>query len=186
MQEDYPRSCRFATGSRMEGPSLHPAAQWLPEVMDVPLAMSDAALLAACRIETFRPHGPGGQHANRTDGGVTVQCQDHREQRRNQMEALRRLRLRLACSVRGQGRRDWLMPWLRQGRFLIGASAGAYPQVVAVALDALAAHAGGLAETAADLGCSTSQLARLLCADKEVRQAADAVRAQHGLGRLHD
>jgi hypothetical protein len=117
---------------------------------------------------------------------VVVQCQDHRERARNQAVALRHLRLRLACTQRGLGRREWLEPWLRGGRFTIGPTADAYPQVVAVALDALAAQTGNLAGAAAEMGCSTSQLAKLLCADKEVRQAADALRAQHGQGRIHD
>lgn len=163
--------------------------------MESPLTLSDAALLASCRVEAFRSHGPGGQHANRTDSavrlthvasGTVVQCQDHRERGRNQSEALRHLRLRLACTVRGQAQRAWLTPWLRGGRFQLGASAVAYPVVVAVVLDELAQHAGSLVAVAEALACSTSQLAKLLCADKEVRHAADALRAAHGLGKIHD
>lgn len=163
--------------------------------MTAPFLLPDAALLAACRVESFRSHGPGGQHANRTDSavrlthlasGTVVQCQDHRQRGRNQDDALRRLRLRLACTLRDQGRQEWLAPWLRGGRFLLGPAAEAFPAVVAVALDALARQAGNLAAAAAELGCSASQLAKLLYADKEVRAAADALRAAHGLGHIHD
>ena len=159
-----------------------------------PYALPDAALLAACRVETFRAGGPGGQHVNRTESavrlthaasGTVVQVQDHRERRRNHGEALQRLRLRLALAVRGCAQREWLDRH-RQGRQLkLGAQAQEYHLVVAVALDALDSHAGSLAGAAEGLGVSSSQLARLLTADKEVHAAANALRARHGQGALH-
>jgi protein subunit release factor A len=66
---------------------------------------SDAALLAQCEVETFRAGGPGGQHQNVTDSavrlrhrptGLTVTCRAQRSQYLNKMDALRRLRLKLA------------------------------------------------------------------------------------------
>jgi len=159
-----------------------------------PLALDDHALLATCRVETFRSHGPGGQHANRTDSavrlthlvsGVVVQCQDHRHQARNQADALRHLRLRLACTVRGQSDRQWLAPWLVGSRIRLGANADGYPRAVAVALDALAEHGGSLVDAAAAVACSSSQLVKLLTADKEVHQAANAIRLNAGLGIIH-
>jgi protein subunit release factor B len=162
--------------------------------MPAPYALPDAALLAACRVETFRAGGPGGQHLNRTESavrlthdasGTVVQVQDHRERLRNQDEALRHLRLRLALSVRGQSQRAWLDRH-RQGRQLkLGAQAQEYHLVVAVVFDALDAHQGSLAAAAGDLGVSSSQLARLLTADKEVHSAANALRARHGQGAIH-
>ena len=65
----------------------------------------DAALLAQCRMDTFRSGGPGGQHQNTTDSGVrlvhepsgvTVVARDERSQHRNRALALSRLRERLA------------------------------------------------------------------------------------------
>ena len=61
----------------------------------------DEALLAECRIETFRSGGPGGQHQNRTESGVrlthlptgiVVTARDSRSQHRNRRIALARLR----------------------------------------------------------------------------------------------
>ena len=151
-------------------------------------------LLAACAVETFRSHGPGGQHANKTESavrvthrasGVTAQCQDHRERARNQAEALRRLRLRLALVERGVSRPEWLAEQRRGTRIALGPGSDSYPLVVAVLLDALTAAAGALAQAAAATGLSTTQLAKVLTADKEVHQAANAVRAAHGLGAIH-
>lgn len=74
-----------------DGPDLDPDA--IPE--------DDAALLAECRVDTFRAGGPGGQHQNTTESGVrlvhlptgiTVTARDERSQHRNRGLALRRLR----------------------------------------------------------------------------------------------
>ncbi len=121
-------------------------------------ALVAAELLAACAVETFRSHGPGGQHANKTESavrvthrasGVTAQCQDHRERARNQAEALRRLRLRLALHERGASRPEWLAEQRRGTRIALGPGSDSYPLVVAVLLDALVAAAGALAQAAA-------------------------------------
>jgi ribosome-associated protein len=76
--------------------------------MDAPFEIpeSDADLLAACDVETFRSGGPGGQHQNVTDSGVrlrhrasglVVTSRARRSQHLNKQECLRRLRLRLAA-----------------------------------------------------------------------------------------
>jgi len=69
-----------------------------------PIPEDDDALLAECRIETFRSGGPGGQHQNVTESGVRLvhlptgvraTARDERSQHRNRVLALRRLRERL-------------------------------------------------------------------------------------------
>jgi protein subunit release factor A len=73
-----------------------------PEARDVPA--DDEALLAQCRVETFRAGGPGGQHQNVTESavrlvhlptGVRVTARDERSQHRNRALALERLRAKL-------------------------------------------------------------------------------------------
>lgn len=70
----------------------------------VPIPETDEALLAECRVETFRAGGPGGQHQNRTESGVRlvhlptgvrVIAREQRSQYRNRLKALDRLRRRL-------------------------------------------------------------------------------------------
>ena len=65
---------------------------------------NDEALLAQCRVETFRSGGPGGQHQNVTESGVRLvhlptgvraTARDDRSQHRNRALALRRLREKL-------------------------------------------------------------------------------------------
>lgn len=64
----------------------------------------DEALLAECRVETFRSGGPGGQHQNVTESGVRLThlptgvvatARDSRSQHRNRKTALARLRAAL-------------------------------------------------------------------------------------------
>ena len=162
--------------------------------MEPDLRLDDRALLARCTVESFRAGGPGGQHTNRTESavrvvhrasGATAQCQDHRHRARNLADAIGRLRLRLAIACRGVADPAWLDPFRRGKKIMLGPGSASYPAVVAVALDALDTHAGSLAEAAAAIGLSSTQLAKLLTADKEVRQGADALRTQHGLGPLH-
>ncbi len=68
---------------------------------DYVLPADDDALLAECRIETFRAGGPGGQHQNKTESavrlthlptGITVIARESRSQHRNRKVALNRLR----------------------------------------------------------------------------------------------
>jgi peptide chain release factor 2 len=73
---------------------------------DRPIAIpaTDEALLAQCRVETFRSGGKGGQHQNKTDSGVRlvheptgvrVTARSDRSQHRNRAVALERLRRKL-------------------------------------------------------------------------------------------
>jgi protein subunit release factor B len=70
------------------------------------LALSDEALLAECRIDTFVGGGPGGQHRNKTESavrlshgptGLSVTATERRSQLQNREAALERLRRVLAA-----------------------------------------------------------------------------------------
>jgi protein subunit release factor A len=72
------------------------------ETIEIP--SDDDALLAECRVETFRAGGPGGQHQNKTESGVRlvhlptgvrVVAREERSQHRNRARALERLREKL-------------------------------------------------------------------------------------------
>jgi hypothetical protein len=157
-------------------------------------ALPDRELLARCIVERCRAGGPGGQHLARTESAVRIvhpgtgleaRCQDHRDRLANQGDALKRLRLRLALHLRGVADPAWVTAHRRGRQLPLGPASPSYPLVVAAALDALAATGGELVAAAASLGVSSSQLARLLTADKEVRAAADALRRAAGRGPIH-
>ena len=162
--------------------------------MTAAYALPDRDLLALCTVERCRAGGPGGQHLARTESAVRIvhrtsgleaRCQDHRDRLANQAAALARLRLRLALHLRGVADPAWVAAQRRGRQLPLGAGSASYPLVVAAALDALVAAEGQLAPAAQALAVSTTQLARLLVDDKEVRAAANAVRAAHGHGPLH-
>lgn len=69
-----------------------------------PHQLDDDALLAECRVETFRAGGPGGQHQNKAETAVrlthlptkvTATARESRSQHRNRKTALARLRAAL-------------------------------------------------------------------------------------------
>lgn len=193
-----PRQCPPAAGPHKTGPDAHTmntAADGRPVPRPpAAYALADNLLLAQCDIDTCSSHGPGGQHRNKTENavrlrhrpsGAVAQCQDHRERGRNREDALRRLRIRLATLERGAADPAWLAPYRRGRQVALGANARDFPLVAALALDALEAAHGILAVAAEALLVSSSQLAHLLTADKEVLQAANRIRAGHGHGHLH-
>jgi len=65
------------------------------------LPETDSDLLSACKVETFRSSGSGGQHVNKTDSAVrltylpeniVVTCQEYRSQLANKNRCLQKLR----------------------------------------------------------------------------------------------
>ena len=155
--------------------------------------LADEQLLAECREDNVRAGGPGGQHVNRTASavrlvhlttGTTVQCQDHRERLRNHRDAVRALRIALALVVRGISQPEWLEPYRSGRQIRAGAQAQEYHLLVGCAMDALTRCEGRLAEAAGDLRISTSQLVKLLTADKAVHTAVNALRHMQALGPL--
>lgn len=78
-----------------------------PTPEDIP--DSDEALLAECRVDTFRSGGKGGQHQNTTESGVRLvhrptgirtESRTERSQHRNRRIALDRLRRKLEAAAR--------------------------------------------------------------------------------------
>jgi protein subunit release factor A len=85
-----------------------------------PVPEDDDALLAQCRVETFRSGGPGGQHQNVTESGVRLvhlptgiraSSREQRSQYRNREIALARLREKLeALHRKAKPRRKTRVP----------------------------------------------------------------------------
>ena len=168
----------------MSGNNVHPAA--LPAEQ----------LLADCEIRRLRRSGPGGQHRNKVETAVSVEhlptglaaeASERRSQSENHDMALFRLRLRLAVEVRHALRAAYLPSelWLsrcRGRKIAVNAQHDDFPAILAEALDAVGGCDHDIKAAAQLLGCTTSQLTKLL--QQEPRAMASVNRVREGLG-LH-
>jgi len=160
------------------------------------LDYSDADLLAECDVHTYRASGPGGQHRNKTSSairlqhrptGLVTQGEESRSQHENKARALRRLRETIAINLRCPlpGAPDWPSTvQLPDGKLRVADNNPALPYVLAITLDALAAHDGKLAETAQWLGVTSSSLTRFLSGHHAAWAEANRIRAAAGLSPL--
>lgn len=164
------------------------------------LALDDDALLAQCRVDTFRVSGPGGQHRNRTDtavrlthepSAVTAQASERRSQLQNRQQALRRLRLAIAHEVRLPVDLERYTPPSALHAVLaapkakrLGPRHADYPRGVQRFLDLFVAVDAVLNEAAQRAGVSTGALSRFIQADPPLLALCNALRKERGLRPL--
>ncbi len=164
------------------------------------LNLTDAELLAQCRVERFRASGPGGQHRNKTDSGVRLrheptgtisQATERRSQHENRSVALARLRMMIALGTRRGIELEGYTAPVEVQRILPGAGGqrlrGGHPEFwrgVQGVLDVFVACGCSISETAAHLGISTGQLSRLLVSEPEVLRAVNRLREERGMGAV--
>lgn len=156
----------------------------------------DEALLAECQFQPFRSSGPGGQHRNKVSTAVRLTHQpsglvgmgsESRSQHENRVRALKRLRETIALEIRAPLSAAPAWPegvHVHERRLKVSDKNPALPGVIGLVLDALAGHAGRLADAAAWLDISTSSLARFLHEHPKAWAAANAIRATHGQGPI--
>ena len=156
------------------------------------LNFSDSELLSACRVETFRSYGSGGQKRNKTDSavrlthtptGITSQAFENRSQYRNRTHALARLRETIALSVRRPvclndytppPELQIILPNMKRNR--IGRHHRSYPAGIQVLLDLLFASDYSISETASRVGISTGSLSRMILADPHLLRTVNKLR----------
>lgn len=163
-----------------------------------PARLAGEALLALCDERRTKGSGPGGQHRNKVETkvvlthrptGVEGRAGERRSQPENRAVALRRLRLALAVEVRCPGDAAAAPSPLwrsrcREGRVACSASHADFPALLAEALDVLAANAWDPARAGAVLGCTPTQLVRLLGDHPPALGALNAARDAAGLHRF--
>jgi hypothetical protein len=150
----------------------------MSEPSDHPAAASAEQLIAECEVKRLRRSGPGGQHRNKVETaiglhhlptGVRAEASERRSQAQNQTQAVFRLRVNLALEVRRPCGPDYAPSLLWQSRCKSGLKVSAthddFPALLAEALDLLAALDADPKPAAALLGCTPSQLVRLLKLD---------------------
>jgi hypothetical protein len=155
-------------GQQLTSDCLHPAR------------LAPDALAAECDFRATRRSGPGGQNRNKVETavilthrptGITAEASEQRTQGENRREALFRLRLSLALSIRRQAGVQGLSSYrpsdlwqsqCRGGRIVINPEHDDFPALLAEALDVLAATDNDPRQAALALDCSPSQLIKLL------------------------
>lgn len=141
-----------------------------------PAARDPEHLWDECEIRQQRRSGPGGQHRNKVQTaislhhlptGVRAEASECRSRSENRSAALFRLRVNLALEIRSPCSPDHEPTPLWQsrcgdGRLTVSGSHNDFPSLLAEALDVLAASDADPKRAAEVLGCTPSQLTRLL------------------------
>ncbi len=172
-----------------------PAARY-----DHPAAREPAALESECEIAFTRRSGPGGQNRNKVETavvfthrptGIKASASERRTQGENRRVALFRMRLELAIVVRQPiaGLHDstyrpsaaWCSR-LKGERIEINPEHDDFPALLAEALDVVAACEEEPRRAAALLGCSPTQLVKLLKAAPRTLAMLNERRRQAGKG----
>ncbi len=159
-----------------------------------PAALDPETLLGQCTITRSRASGPGGQHRNKVETairithrptGVSASASERRSQAENQRVAVFRLRVNLALEVR-QGVEAGREPsplWRSRcsgGRIAVNPRHADFPAVLAEALDVLAACKWEPDRAGDWLGCTTSQMVKLLKRDPAALVMVNQHRAAKG------
>lgn len=141
-----------------------------------PASLDPELLLRQCQSYRSRRAGPGGQHRNKVETGITLEhrpsgirasATERRSQAQNRRIALFRLRLSLALDVRQPVSAEYTVSLLwrsrcRHGAIVCNPKHDDFPALLAEALDVLTSHGFEPRRATTLLGCSATQLVKLI------------------------
>lgn len=163
-----------------------------------PAMLSDDDLLAQCEWTRGRDGGPGGQNRNKVETAVTIthtptglsaKAGERRTVRENKPVAIRRLRLALATKHRvgvpnGDCRTELWRTRVKNGKIVLSTRHRDFPAMLAEALDAIGAAGLDIGKAATRLGCTASQLIKLVKEHPPAWSALNDARAAKGAKKL--
>jgi hypothetical protein len=167
-----------------------------------PATIPTESLLKDCDEIRTRRSGPGGQHRNKVETaivlthrptGITAEAGERRSQPENREVAVFRLRVNLALKTRlprvnvSSENLDVSPLWQersRNGRISVNPSHDDFPALLAESLDVIADHQWDVAESAGQLGVSSSQLVRFLKFEARALLLVNQQRQQNGMRPL--
>ena len=168
-----------------------------------PAAMDPEALAAECEFRATRRSGPGGQNRNKVETavilthrptGIRAEASERRTQGENRRAALGRLRIELALAIRRPIDRDDGGPFVpsalwrsrcRGGRIVVNPEHEDFPALLAEALDVLPALDDDPRAASEALGCSATQLVKLIQEEPRALAQVNRRRRQAGRHPLH-
>lgn len=162
-----------------------------------PVSQNDEALQQQCQVQRTRGSGPGGQHRNKVETAIVVthrptgvigQASEKRSQHANLVEALFRLRLKLAVEIRSsplpQSAGNLWQGRIKNRRISINSSHADFPMLLVDALDQIQRLDHDLPAAAAALGISGSQLVKFLKSHPPAWDRIQQTRESRGMRRL--
>jgi RF-1 domain len=162
-----------------------------------PAALDPEVLAGECEFRATRRSGPGGQNRNKVETavilthrptGIRAEASERRTQGENRRTALSRLRIELALAIRLPTVDEMVRPsslWqsrCRGGRIVVNPEHADFPALLAEALDALNACGDEPKLAAEALGCSPTQLIKML---KEEPRALAQINDRRRLAGRH-
>lgn len=168
-----------------------------------PAAMDPDALASECEFRATRRSGPGGQNRNKVEtavvlthrpSGIRAEASERRTQGENRRAALFRLRVELALAIRRPIDRADGGPFVagalwrsrcHDGRIAVNPGHADFPALLAEALDVLQAMGDEPRAASEALGCSATQLVKLLRGEPRALALVNERRRQAGRHPLH-
>ena len=163
-----------------------------------PASLPVERLIRDCDFERLRRSGPGGQHRNKVETAVRIthrptglrgEASERRSQADNRTNAIHRLRVRLALDVRCDADPDsepsecWQSK-IVGGRVQVNPAHEDFPTVLAEALDLISMFGYDITAAGDRLGCSSSQLVRLLKKEAKALELVNRKRQEQGMATL--
>lgn len=163
-----------------------------------PATLEPETLLRDCSERRVRRSGPGGQHRNKVETavvlrheqtGIEAEANERRSQAENQKVALFRLRVRLAvefrtgCPPESVPSKLW-QSRCHKGQVSVNPQHLDFPALLAEALDVLTLCDFDHAAAANSLGCTGSQIVKLLKEERSAFERLNRERVARGMPRL--